>query len=61
MAGAVNDKASSVLWAQRHYPGVDLRRTARCKNLHDGMADALAIAEYCRRLHGGQKTPDFLN
>lgn len=45
-----NDKKqSSIVAAQRLFPGVDLRRNARCKVPHDGIAEALLIAEYGRR------------
>jgi len=43
-------KGGNVLAATRLFPTVNLKRTAKCKNLHDGMADALLIAEYGRRL-----------
>lgn len=34
---------------EKHWPGVPLRRTDRCKKDHDGMAEALLMAEYARR------------
>ncbi len=43
-------KQSSILAAQRLYPGVDLRRSERSRVPHDGLAEALLIAEYGRRL-----------
>jgi len=46
-------KIQSIEMAGRLFPGVDLRATARCRKLHDGMADALLMAEYGRRLHAG--------
>jgi hypothetical protein len=42
-------KQRSILAAQRLFPGVSLRRTARCRTSSDGMSDALLIAEYGRR------------
>ena len=47
-----SDKNTSVKVAQRLFPGVDLRRTPRCAKPHDGMAEALLMAEYARRIHG---------
>lgn len=47
-----SDKNTSVEVAQRMFPGVDLRRTPQCRKSHDGIAEALLMAEYARRLHG---------
>lgn len=44
-----SDKNTSIEVAQRIFPGVDLRRTPRCSKPHDGKAEALLMAEYCRR------------
>ena len=44
-----SDKAQSIKVCKRLFPLVDLRRTERCKTDHDGMAEALLIAEYARR------------
>lgn len=44
-------KARSVLACQRLFPGVSLLRTAKCSKAHDGMADALLLAEWGRRKH----------
>jgi len=43
------DKNSSIAVCKRLFPGVSLRRTDRCKRDHDGMAEALLMAEYARR------------
>lgn len=43
------DKNSSVAVCKRLFPVVSLRRTDRCKKDHDGMAEALLMAEYARR------------
>lgn len=43
------DKNSSVDVCKRLFPGVSLRRTDRCRKDHDGMAEALLMAEYARR------------
>ncbi len=47
-----SDKNTSIAVAQRMFPGVDLRRTPRCTKPHDGICEALLMAEYARRLHG---------
>ena len=43
------DKNTSIEVAKRLFPGVSLRRTERCTKDHDGIAEALLMAEYCRR------------
>lgn len=47
--GLNSDKEKSIEVAKRLFPGVNLRRTDRCKKDHDGMAEALLMAEYARR------------
>lgn len=47
--GCTSDKNTSIAVAKRLFPGVDLRRTERCTKDHDGKAEALLMAEYCRR------------
>ena len=44
-----SDKNTSIEVAQRMFPGVDLRRTPRCSKPHDGVCEAILMAEYCRR------------
>lgn len=44
-----SDKNTSIEVAKRLFPNVNLKATERCKKDHDGMAEALLIAEYCRR------------
>lgn len=44
------DKEKSIETAKRLFPGVNLKRTERCKKEHDGMAEALLMAEYARRI-----------
>ncbi len=44
-----SDKNTSIEVAKRLFPGVPLKRTERCTKDHDGMAEALLMAEYCRR------------
>lgn len=47
--GVTKDKNSSIDVCKRLFPSVKLRRTNRCKADHDGMAEALLMAEYARR------------
>jgi len=42
-------KDKSVEVCKRLFPGVNLLATPRCKKEHDGMAEALLMAEYARR------------
>ena len=45
----ISGKNESIAVCKRLFPEVSLRRNARCKNDHDGMAEALLMAEYARR------------
>lgn len=45
-------KEEAILLAQRLYPDVDLRRSARAEKPHDGKAESLLLAEYGRRQGG---------
>ena len=47
--GLNSDKAASIEVCRRLFPAADLHRTTRCKTEHDGMAEALLMAEYARR------------
>jgi Holliday junction resolvasome RuvABC endonuclease subunit len=47
--GLNTDKQKSIDVCRRLFPGVSLRATPRCTTDHDGMAEALLIAEYARR------------
>lgn len=42
-------KDSSITCCRRLFPTVELRRNQKCRKDHDGMAEALLIAEYARR------------
>ena len=44
-----SDKTASADVCRRLFPDVDLLATPRCKKPHDGMAEALLMAEYARR------------
>lgn len=47
--GVTGDKNSSIAVCKRLFPRVNLRRTPKCMTDHDGMAEALLMAEYARR------------
>lgn len=47
--GLNSDKLKSIEVCKRLFPGINLRRTEKCKTDHDGMAEALLMAEYARR------------
>lgn len=44
-----SDKNTSIDVAKRLFPNINLKATNRCKKDHDGMAEALLMAEYARR------------
>jgi crossover junction endodeoxyribonuclease RuvC len=50
LAGTTKDKGAAIQWAQRRFPRVSLLASTRSKVPHDGLADALAMAEFARRL-----------
>lgn len=45
----INTKATSLLAAKKLFPNEDFLATSRSKVPHNGIVDALLIAEYCRR------------
>ena len=47
--GLSSDKAVSAEVCKRLFPDISLLATPRCKKPHDGMAEALLMAEYARR------------
>ena len=47
-----SDKNTSIAVAQRMFPNVNLKRTPRCTKPHDGVCEALLMAEYARRKCG---------
>lgn len=47
-------KEKSLLAVRRLYPTFDLRKSARCKNPHEGMMDSILIAAYGLRKLKGQ-------
>jgi crossover junction endodeoxyribonuclease RuvC len=47
--GLNSKKAASIEVCRKLFPDVSLLATQRCKKPHDGMAEALLMAEYARR------------
>jgi hypothetical protein len=52
LAGTDKSKQAAIGWATSRFPGVSLVPTARSKKPHDGLAEALCLAELGRRLRG---------
>ena len=50
-----SDKNTSIEVCKRLFPGVNLKATDRCRKDHDGLAEALLIAEYGRRHYNGKE------
>ena len=48
-------KEYHALSCKRLFPGVNLKATERCRKDHDGIAEALLIAEYGRRHYNGKE------
>ena len=48
-SGKTDTKAMSLLAAKRLFPKFDLTKSDRASVPHDGIVDALLLAEYCRR------------
>ena len=56
LAGTAKDKDAAISFVRKAYPGVDLT-PGRKRTPHDGMADAICLAEYGRQLFPiGQET-----
>lgn len=45
------EKQKSIERAKQLFPCASLLATPRCKKAHDGLAEALLMAEYARRIH----------
>lgn len=43
------NKEAAIQYATRRFPNASLRATPRSRTSHDGLADALCLAEYARR------------
>lgn len=52
--GITSDKNTSIEAAHRLFPNFDLRKSERCRKPHDGLAEALLMAEYMRRVYNGR-------
>ena len=52
MFSCTADKNTSIIVAERLFPRQSLYATERCRKPHDGIAEALLMAEYGRRIHG---------
>lgn len=46
--GSLETKQMALVAVQRLYPKLDLRKSARSTNPHEGIVDALLIANYCK-------------
>ncbi len=53
LADTKKDKNAAISYCRRRFPGVSLLASERCKKPHDGIADALCLMEYGRRVFGG--------
>jgi hypothetical protein len=42
-------KMKSILWCKRNYPGESFKATERCTKDHDGITDALCLANYIKQ------------
>ena len=49
-----SDKNTSIEVCKRLFPNVNLKATDRCRKDHDGISEALLIAEYGRRHYNGK-------
>jgi len=50
---AVDPKVKSLMAAKRLFPKESFLATTRSSKPHDGIVDAILMAEYARRIHGG--------
>lgn len=53
--GCTADKSTSIKVCKELFPYVNLLASTRCRKDHDGMAEALLIAEYGRRHYNGRE------
>lgn len=54
LAGSAKDKDAAIDYCRRAFPQVSLLPGPRCRKPHDGLADALCLLEYGRRVLVGQ-------
>ncbi len=58
LSGTEKDKAAAIAFCQARYPHTSLLATARSRKPHDGIADALCLANHAQHLLGvGQEDP----
>jgi crossover junction endodeoxyribonuclease RuvC len=50
LSGTAKDKQAAIDYCRRRWPATSLLATPRCRTPHDGIADALVLAEFGRRL-----------
>lgn len=50
LSGKIDTKKTSLRCAERLFPGTDFRKNEKCKTPHDGIVDAILIAEAGRRI-----------
>lgn len=50
LAGTAKDKEAAVAYVRNRFPNLNLFRTNKCRKPHHGMADAVCLAEFGRRL-----------
>ncbi len=53
LTGTARDKAAAIAFVSRRFPGVPLLATPRSRVPHDGIADAVCLGEFARRLMVG--------
>lgn len=53
LAGTDRSKQAAIAKAQSLFPGARLHRTLKSRKPDHNLAEALLIAEYCRRIHSG--------
>jgi crossover junction endodeoxyribonuclease RuvC len=53
LAGTGRDKAAAIAYCARRFPAASLLATPRATRPHDGLADAICLAEWGRRLLAG--------
>lgn len=51
-------KQDAIAYARKRFPTMSLKRTPKCENDHDGIADAACIAEWARRRITGRGQND---
>ncbi len=50
LSGTKKDKQAAINFVKSYYPEVNLRATPRCTTDHDGIADAVCMAAYAKKL-----------